>query len=258
MAVYRNIQISFWTDPKVTDEFTPEDKYFYLYLFTNPHTNLCGCYEISKKQVSWETGYSIDTIERLIERFEKIHKVIQFSTTTKELLIVNWYKYNWTTSDKFRKPLLNEIESIKCKSFKDYLMKVYEGDTVSIPYLYGMDTTVSVTVSDTVTDTGNNKPKKSKKFIPPTIEEVTAYCAERKNNINAEGFIDYYASQSWKKANGRPLEDWKAAVRTWEKYNIGNHKKQNIEIPVPEYIKDQINGIEEKSKVDYAWLDKYK
>ena len=34
MAIYRNVQTSFWTDPKVADDFTPEDKFFYLYLFT--------------------------------------------------------------------------------------------------------------------------------------------------------------------------------------------------------------------------------
>ena len=63
MAIYRNISMSFWTDTKIIDEFTPEDKYFYLYLFTNPHTNLAGCYEISMKQIVTETGYSKETIK---------------------------------------------------------------------------------------------------------------------------------------------------------------------------------------------------
>jgi len=253
MAVYRNIQISFWTDPDVTDEFTPEDKYFYLYLFTNPHTNLCGCYEISKKQVSWETGYSIDTVDRLIDRFVRIHKVIAFSKDTKELLILNWYKYNWTSSDKFRKPLLKEIKSIKCSEFKDYLIKIYEiydGDTVSIPYQYGMDTTVTDTVTDTVsvTDTKKSTPKK-RRFVPPTVDEVKEYCAERKNNVNAERFIDYYSSQNWKKANGRPLEDWKAAVRTWEKNSYDKPKQSTVTVPVPDYMQKQIEDFEK----NYGW-----
>ena len=51
MAIYRNVRLSFWTDNKVIDEFTPEDKYFYLYLLTNPQTNLCGCYETSYKSM---------------------------------------------------------------------------------------------------------------------------------------------------------------------------------------------------------------
>ena len=58
MAIYRNVQLSFWTDNKILDDFTPEDKYFYLYLLTNPHTNICGCYEISYKSMSDDTGYN--------------------------------------------------------------------------------------------------------------------------------------------------------------------------------------------------------
>lgn len=69
MAIYRNIQLSFWSDSKVTDDFTPEDKYFYLYLLTNPQTNICGCYQISYSQMESQTGYNRETINRLIERF---------------------------------------------------------------------------------------------------------------------------------------------------------------------------------------------
>ena len=68
MASYRNISMDFWTDSKVVDDFTPEDRYIYLYCMTNPHTNLCGCYEVSIKQIANETGYNNDTVERLLKR----------------------------------------------------------------------------------------------------------------------------------------------------------------------------------------------
>lgn len=154
MAIYRNIQMAFWTDTKISDDYTPEDRYFYLYLMTNPHTNLCGCYEISVKQMADETGYSKETIEKLIKRFEEVHKSIAYSKSTKEVLLVNWSKYNWTSSEKFRKPLLKEIEQVKNLEFKRFLEDLFNGvDTVSIPYSYGSDTTDAdaVTVTDTVT-----------------------------------------------------------------------------------------------------------
>lgn len=152
MAIYRNIQMAFWTDIKVVDDFTPEDKFFYLYLLTNPHTNLCGCYEISVKQMENETGYSRDTVEKLLKRFAEVHKVAYYSQDTKELLVLNWHKYNWTASEKFRKPLLKEINSVKNDNFKGYLLDLFSGtDTVSLPYPYGSDTTVTVSVTDTVT-----------------------------------------------------------------------------------------------------------
>lgn len=154
MAIYRNIQMAFWTDTKISDDYTPEDRYFYLYLMTNPHTNLCGCYEISVKQMADETGYSKETIEKLIKRFEEVHKSIVYSKATKEVLLINWSKYNWTSSEKFRKPLLKEIEQVKNIEFKSFLEDLFSGeDTVSIPYSYGSDTTDTVTDTVTVSDT---------------------------------------------------------------------------------------------------------
>lgn len=170
MAYYRALSISFWTDSKVVDDFTPEDKYFYMYLMTNPHTNLCGCYEISTKQASNETGYNTDTIERLLRRFETVHDVIRYSKETKEVLILNWHKYNWTRSEKFRKPLLCEIGRIKEQHFREYLTMVADNDddTVSIPYKYGIDT--SVTVTDTVSDTVTVSINKTKGNRKPTVD----------------------------------------------------------------------------------------
>ena len=57
--------------------------------------------------------------------------------------------------------------------------------------------------------------KTAKRFTPPTVEEVKAYCQERKNNINADQFVDFYTSKGWK-VGSNPMKDWKAAVRTWE------------------------------------------
>ena len=168
MALYRSISMSFWTDSKVVDDFTPEDRYFYLYLFTNPHTNLCGCYEISKRQMAYETGYSKETIDNLIERMMLVHDVIRYSPETKEVLLINWYRYNWTASENFRNPLFKEIENIKNDVFKDYLNSLANGvDTVSIPYKDRIETTVTNT--NTVS---NTKPKKSNTHKSKELEEV--------------------------------------------------------------------------------------
>ena len=152
MAIYRNVQMSFWTDTKIDEDFTPEDKYFYLYLFTNPHTNLCGCYELGLKQASRETGYNDDTIARLIERFENVHGVIAYSKATREILLLNWHKYNWTKSADFMSGLEKHIEKVKNPEFKRYLNDLSNG--VERVYRRSADSGgTSVTVTDTVTDT---------------------------------------------------------------------------------------------------------
>ena len=60
------------------------------------------------------------------------------------------------------------------------------------------------------------------RFRRPTVDEVAAYCAERKNGIDAQQFIDHYDANGWK-VGKTPMKDWKAAVRTWE----GNKKKKS-------------------------------
>lgn len=128
MATYRNVQMSFWTDAKVIDDFTPEDKYFYLYLMTNPHTSLCGCYELSLSQIASETGYSKDTVVKLIRRFMEVHDLIRYDFTTKEIIILNWHKYNWLGSDKTMIAVQKGINSVKNEVFRLYLQSIANGN----------------------------------------------------------------------------------------------------------------------------------
>ncbi len=124
MAIYRNVQLSFWTDSKISDSFTPEDRFFYLYLITNPQSNICGCYEVSYAQFTNQTGYNKDTINRLIERFENVHNVIRFCKETKEILLLNWHKYNLNKSEKTLAGAENVAKYIKTAEFKEYVFYV--------------------------------------------------------------------------------------------------------------------------------------
>lgn len=54
------------------------------------------------------------------------------------------------------------------------------------------------------------------RFVPPTRDEVRAYCIERKNNVDADRFFDYYTANGWMVGKNK-MKDWRAAVRTWEK-----------------------------------------
>lgn len=57
------------------------------------------------------------------------------------------------------------------------------------------------------------------KFVPPTLEEVAAYCKERNNNVDPKQFFDYYSTGEWKDAKGNPVKNWKQKIITWEKQN---------------------------------------
>lgn len=227
---YRNVSQSFWTDPKVDDDFTPEEKYFFLYLLTNPHTSVCGCYEISMKQMERETGYNCDTVSRLISRMQDVHKVIRYDDQTKEVLIINWPKYNWTKSEKLISAIVAAAEHIKSAAFKRHIF-----DTLSIRYGYSSETSdkdydydydydydKDIICADEPREQ-TSTPKKSKSFQHPTVEEVRAYCQERGNSVDPERFVTYYDANGWVQGNrGKPIKDWKAAVRLWEQNDKKN------------------------------------
>jgi hypothetical protein len=84
-------------------------------------------------------------------------------------------------------------------------------------------TDVCITENDNIKNINNkninNKNIKGKEegdFVPPSLEEVSAYCQERQNGIDPEQFISFYASKGWKVGKHK-MVDWKACVRTWEK-----------------------------------------
>ena len=78
----------------------------------------------------------------------------------------------------------------------------------------GIDITSNSNSSSSSNNTETDKPK-VKRFVPPSIEEVTEYCQERKNGIDPQKFIDHYTANGWMVGKTK-MKDWRAAVRTWE------------------------------------------
>lgn len=284
MAVYRNVSLSFWTDSKVENDFTPEDKFFYLYLITNPQTNICGCYQIGRKTFEFQTGYTMDTVHRLLDRMQNIHNVIRYDRDTNEVLILNWRKYNWTGSDKLTAAVRKSAAGIKNPLFKEYVLRSIidrdfsfeklENDTVSIPYKYPMDTTtVSVSESDTVSDTVSVS--QSRVSIPyqyptdtvsatekqerpekrdgereiPTLEQLKKYVEEKRLNVDADEIFEYYQNRNWM-IRGEAIRNWRAVID----YCAMNNKKSST-VSYGQRSSRSRAGFEGR-KYDYSQLEK--
>ena len=115
-AVKRIVSTAFWTDSKV-DDFTPEDKYFMLYLLTNPFTTQLGIYELSVKQAAFQMGYSAEAVLALIERFQNKYGMILYSQKTGEVAILNYLRHSIVKGGKpVEDCIRKEIRNIKDKS----------------------------------------------------------------------------------------------------------------------------------------------
>lgn len=125
---------------------------------------------------------------------------------------------------------------------------------------------VTVNVNDNVsTNVDNYIKEKSKRFIPPTVQEVIEYCRERNNKVDPQRFIDHYESNGWIVGKTK-MKNWKAAVRTWEKNNLNNNQNGTKQLTAEEQIRatvervmygnQQQNGsVQHSSDEEATWID---
>lgn len=70
------------------------------------------------------------------------------------------------------------------------------------------------------------KPRTKKAFVPPTLEEVTAYVQEKKLKVNPKDFFDYYEAGNWHDQTGKPVKVWKQKCQSWSMREGANQKSQ--------------------------------
>lgn len=64
-------------------------------------------------------------------------------------------------------------------------------------------------------------------FSSPDLDEVRSYCAERRSSVDPDYFFDYYSANGWIQGKGKPIRDWKACLRTWERNGISPPEEDN-------------------------------
>ena len=87
-----------------------------------------------------------------------------------------------------------------------------------------------------ITNTNLTDSNKKAFFKKPTLDQVKDYCILRKNNIDAEAFIDFYESKNFMIGKNK-MKDWKAAVRTWERRETKKPTMSKIDSQINEYLK---------------------
>lgn len=123
--VKRIVDTDFWTDMQVIDNYSVEDKFFYLYLLTNDKSTQLGIYSLPKKVMSFETGFTTDVIQVLLERFSDTYHKIRYSEATQEVTILESLQFSVLTGGKPVQDLL-EREMTRVKDGQ-LILATYEG-----------------------------------------------------------------------------------------------------------------------------------
>ena len=244
MATFRKVHVQFWGDPFIQD-LTPEQKFFYLYLLTNGQTKQCGIYEITKRQICYDTGYNTDTVSKLLQYCIDTDK-IKYNKDTNEIAIKNWLKYNGSDSPKVQSCINQELKGVK--------------DTVLIEYIYGMD---SVEILNRNKNKNKNKNKiqeeekegvKELKLPPPDLSKSNLYrqpSIPTKDKVlevflsnggtkeMAKVFWDNNEGTGWF-LKGSPITNFAnlvpSFIQNWKKFEQkgGNWQKQKSHTSVPD------------------------
>lgn len=162
------------------------------------------------KRIMLTTGTTADDLKILAAK----GYVILFDSGV--LVITHWRQNNFIQKDRFHETTcLAEKAQIQTTDSKIYEL---------LPFGNKLDTPCIRTVSDLEAQIRLDKTRKeekarapsSRRFTPPSVDEVAAYCRERGNGVDAQRFVDFYASKGWK-VGSAGMKDWRAAVRNWER-----------------------------------------
>jgi type II secretory ATPase GspE/PulE/Tfp pilus assembly ATPase PilB-like protein len=216
VAVYRQIHTCFWEDDKVLDEMSLEEKFFYLYLLTNQKVKQCGCYDISWKKFILETTLPKQEIESMLEKFEKEYNIIKYNKETKEILLLNFYKYNWTSSPKVRSCIESELKNIKEPSFIEYIKNM-------IGYKYGINTVcidLGEEKEEEEEEKNKNKNKNKKKNKEEDADASTTPIFDFQSILDyglEKGADEIYCKKFYEYYKKKNLENWKLKFDEWIK-----------------------------------------
>lgn len=137
-------------------------------------------------------------------------------------LIKHWRINNYLRSDRFQATKYTEERNQIIIEENGAYALISERYTNGIPnngipsigkYSIGKDSIGKDSIEE---DAPQSVAASNTRFKKPTLDEITAYCTERKNSVDPQAFFDFYESKGWRVGN-QPMKDWKACVRTWER-----------------------------------------
>ncbi len=110
------------------------------------------------------------------------------------------------------------------------------------PHIYNSSlySNLSIPDKENIEDQKNNVNQKGvqggkqKRFIPPSLDEVRAYIAERKSPVNPDAFWNFYESKDWMIGKNK-MKNWHAAISTWER-NDTNGANRRYEVGNPQSV----------------------
>ena len=142
----------------------------------------------SYEKLATETGLSVMQVRTAIKKLRSTGEITSKSSNKNTVFIVNNYDLYQVGNKQNNEPVTSKEQTDN----------------------------IQITTTKESKEVKKEKNNNIKRFTPPTYEQVSTYCKERKNTVDAERFLDFYESKGWMVGKNK-MKDWKAAVRNWER-----------------------------------------
>lgn len=222
MGRYRKVDPKIWNDAKFRD-MTDNGKLVFLFILTHPHMTSLGAMRASVEGLAAELGW---TLKAFREAFREacFRSLILHDEKACFVGLPNFLKYNPPESANVVKSWRDQWDQIpECESKVQLYHRVkafleaFNEDFLEAYFSRIKAPDARPSLNPEHKHEHEHKHKQTA-FVPPTVDEVRAFCRERKNNIDPEQFVAYYTVLNWiPKGASRQIKDWRAAVVTWEK-----------------------------------------
>lgn len=195
------------------------------------------------------TGHQVGTIKQALSMFKELGLIEVLENGAIYMLdIQNFIGKGSTEADRQRlydRRISEERKQNKLTQSRN-LEEICKKSTPKIEIELEKD----IEIEKEINSSAKSTTTKRKRFEKPTLSQITQYCLERNNNVNAEQFYDYYESNGWK-VGKNAMKDWKACVRTWERNGYDKPiKKKNNKQDTLNDMRDLMNeygGVNEQS-----------
>ena len=195
------------------------------------------------------TGHQVGTIKQALSMFKELGLIEVLENGAIYMLdIQNFIGKGSTEADRQRlydRRISEERKQNKLTQSRN-LEEICKKSTPEIEIELEKD----IEIEKEIHSSAKSTTTKRKRFEKPTLSQITQYCLERNNSVNAEQFYDYYESNGWK-VGKNSMKDWKACVRTWERNGYDKPiKKKNNKQDALNDMRDLMNeygGVNEQS-----------
>ena len=178
----------------------------------------------SAKMLADELGFDENTVKLALASFEQLEMI--HIADDGRICVSGWGEHqNIDGMEKIRESKRLSQARWRAKQ------KALPPPTVVSTVDSTVDTT-SISVDDAEEDieernkniltSADKPPRKSKTFVPPTVEEVQQYVSEKRLSVDPKSFVDYFEAADWHDSKGQKVRSWRQKLLTWNKCNFGN------------------------------------